>query len=110
MAKKKITTEDLAIEIRKGFAKNRAEVEDLAVMINRGFENTVSKREFTDFKEETKGFQKVTLEEFGRLNAEIHDIKIALGPLARIAGDHEREIQELRFRMHRLERKVGLPK
>lgn len=93
-------------------ARRKITLEGLAVMVKRGFDD-ISGRMAT--KEDLKGFAtkedfKLLAVEIDRIHADIRDIKITLGPLARIAGAHEREILELRFRVAKLEKKVGLSK
>ena len=97
MVKKDITIQDLAIMVQKGFLGVSSEIRGV-------------KEELHEFKTEMKEFQKNTVEEFGRINDDIHDIKVTLGPLVRITADNEIEVKDLKFRVGRLERKVGLTK
>lgn len=99
MAKKKITIEGLATRMEKGF-------ESMAAMVKRGFDGMATKDDLKGMA--TKDDLKLVMAELDRMNSDVHDIKITLGPLVRIAAGHDREIQELRFRVNRLERKTGI--
>ena len=59
-------------------------------------------------KQELNELRKDVLEEFKRIEADIHDIKVTLGPLVRAVAIMEREIQNLNTRLSRVERKTGL--
>ena len=97
MIKKNLTIQDLAAMVQKGFLGISSEVQGV-------------KEELHELKAGMKEFQKNTVEELGRINDDIHDIKVTLGPLVRITADNEIEVKELKFRVGRLERKVGLTK
>lgn len=89
-----MTIERIATHMEKGF-------DAMAVMVKKGFDDINSRMA-------TKDDLKIIMTELDRMNSDIHDIKITLGPLVRIAAGHDREIQELRFRVNRLERKTGI--
>lgn len=84
---KKVTIERLAEMTAKGFEEVRAEI-----------------------RKEVRGLRKDMVEEFDRMNADMRELKLILGPLARTVGAHEREIQTLHVRVSRIEKKVGLAK
>lgn len=100
MPKKKITIDDLARMVQKGFDEVRGEVTS---GFNKVRVEMVSKTEFQEFG-------KIVVDEFDRIRSDIRDIKTTLGPLVRIIADQEKMIQDFRFRIARLERKVGLTK
>lgn len=57
-------------------ANKKITIENLAVMIKKGFDQTASKQELADFRKEVR-------ERFMTVEDDIKDIKIALGPLVR---------------------------
>ncbi len=79
--------------------EKRITVDELARMTQHGFQDIR-----TDFKEHTS----VVLDQFRLLNAEIKDIKTTLGPTMVIVAQQENKIQNLEFRLGRVERKVGV--
>ena len=92
--------------------KKHSTIEDLAVMIKRGFDQTATKDELKPLvtKEELRELRRDMTEEFERINADLRDIKVSLGPLVRIVAAMESELKSHRLRIERLERKVGLAK
>lgn len=97
MAKKKLTIDGLAARMEKGF-------ESMAVMVKHGFDG-VNKR-FDRIEARI-----VTLEDCVRiLQDNVHDTKIAHGPLVRMVAAMEVEHQQVLQRLLRLERKVGIGK
>ena len=85
---KKITLDDVA-----------GSLEALARMTKEGFD-AVDKKSDERFK--------VTVDEFDRIRSDIRDIKTTLGPLVRVVAQHDNEMNEMRFRLLQLERKVGI--
>ncbi len=76
-------------------------IDELARMVKRGFNETATKREVQ------LGFQTVN-EDMSLIRADIHDIKMVLGPLVRHVAAMEDRIVGLEKRVGRVERKVGL--
>lgn len=76
--------------------------------------------EFVDIHKEFAGihseFQKLHetnklfVDRFERIEADVHDIKTTLGPLVGMMGMADREINNLDLRLRRVERKVGISK
>ena len=95
MAKKKLTINDLALTI-----------DELAVMVKKGFYGMATKDDLKGMA--TKDDLKIIHYELERMNADIHDIKGELGPMPRLFAAQDREILGLRFRVGRLEKKVGI--
>lgn len=60
--------------------------------------------EFSQLHEMNKLFA----DEFDRVRSDIRDIKTTLGPLVRMVADQERDMSDLRIRLNRVERKVGI--
>ena len=78
-------------------------IETLAVMIQNGFQETASKREVDEkFK--------AIVDQLDFISADIRDIKITFGPLARAVAGLEIDMQDLQMRMKRVEKKIALPK
>ena len=94
--------------------KKNLTIDDLAVMIQNGFSD-VSDRMATK-KEMNERFQQVDerinliVEGMDLMRADIHDIKLTLGPLVRTVAQMEDEIQNFHLRISRLEKKVGIGK
>ncbi len=80
-------------------------IEQLARMVKRGFDD-ITIRMAT--KEELHDLRKDMIEGFDRVNADVRDIKIALGPMVRFVAEHDVKLQHLQNRVDRLERKVGI--
>ena len=82
-------------------------LERLAQMIERGFADTVSRKEFHVFRDETeKGF--VALE--NKFDALAHVLKLIQEELTLFRRQTDVEVLELRARVERLERKLGMAK
>lgn len=95
-------------------------IDDLAVMIKKGFDQTVSRDEFGDFKKEMHGF-KIEMLDFKRKSEEcfldlisrmdsvekrLNAIENVLGPLLQVSSVLQNEIREINMRVDQLERKV----
>lgn len=92
-------------------AKKKVTIETLAAMVKRGFDQTATKTELAAVREEISDIRKelsIFRAELERLGADIHDIKITLGLVARAVASQEAEIKNLQHRVIRLEKKVGL--
>lgn len=81
----------------------KADIEDFAQLVKRGFDETATKQEVR------LGFQTVS-DILDAIRADIHDIKMVLGPLTRTVAHMETLLREHDKRIERLERKVGLTK
>ena len=79
--------------------KKSLTVDDLAAMINRRFDESdnVADSRF-----------KTIIDRFERVESDIKDIKITLGPLVSIAAEHERKMINFDARISRLEREAGI--
>lgn len=72
-------------------------IEKLAQLIKRGFDDLATKQQL-----------QLVADNLDLARADIHDIKITLGPLVRQTIATERRVAELEKRVGRVERKVGL--
>ena len=84
-------------------AKEKMTIEDLAVMVKRGFDQTASKQDLAELRKEFH-------ERMSNIEDDVHDIKGALGPLVHMVAAMDTDIRNLNMRVNRLERKVGLGK
>lgn len=75
-------------------------------MVKRGFDETVTKRDLAALA--TREQLQLVVDNLDLARADIHDIKLTLGPLVRYAAAMERDVMELKKRMDRMERKVGM--
>lgn len=87
--------------------KQKMTIEDLALMVKRGFDDTTSRMAT---KQDLAELRKEFHERMSIMEDDIHDIKIALGPLVRVVAALESDVQHLNMRVNRLERKMGLAK
>jgi len=88
--------------------KKQVTLENLAEMVQLGFSQTATKQELNDFRKDMHDFRKDTLERFELIEADLRDVKNALGPLVRIVGNLKHEVRVLHSRLNRVERKVGI--
>ena len=91
-------------------SKQKMTIEDLAVMVKRGFDQTASKQDLADLRKEFWDVHKHFDERLRLIEDDIRDIKAALGPLVHMVAAMDTEIKNLNMRVNRLERKVGLAK
>lgn len=102
-------------------AKKNIKLDDLAVMINRGFnevhkrfDQTSTKQELQELKAATKQdiqeLRKEMAEALRIISDDVHDLKVAMGPLVRVVAALEGEVRNLNVRVSRLERRAGLTK
>lgn len=87
--------------------KKKLTIEDLASMMSRGFHD-VEKRLMGEIANQVGGLRKDMLEALDRMNADIRDIKIVQGPMIRASAAHEHSIRDLTLRLQRVERKLGI--
>jgi|SRR5579862_3287361 len=89
-------------------------IDQLALMVKKGFDDTAT-------KDDIRGVQIRVNEEMDNVRSEISmlrdevtselkQIKTVLGPLAGIVSVMEIDLNDLRTRVHRLERKAGIGK
>lgn len=97
--------------------KKNLTIDDLAIMIQHGFQETATKKEMNErFQQVDEKFKQVDekinliVEGMDFMRADIHDIKLTLGPLVRTVTQMESEIQNFHLRLSRLERKTGIAK
>ena len=97
-------------------------ISNLAIMTKRGFDNCVSKEEFNEFKDEmyslkegVDSFKSKTEQSLFSLDSKVNEIsnKInkveeKLEPLYAGYSIMQKEIQQLNYRMDRVEEKVGV--
>lgn len=90
-------------------------VDNLAIATNKGFENTVSKEEFGEFKEEMVEFTKKTSLTLFNIDGKLQtvdqrldSIEKTLEPLMLASGAMQRELREHERRLSHVERKVGV--
>ena len=72
-------------------------IEELAQAVNRGFSETATKAQL-----------QLVADNLDLARADIHDIKITLGPLVRHVAAMEEKVLELEKRLERVEHHVGL--
>ena len=75
-------------------------------MVKRGFDDTASKRDLEGMA--TKQQLQLVADNLDLMKADIHDMKITLGPLVRQSIATERRVDELEKRVGRVEKKVGI--
>lgn len=87
-------------------------IEDLAVMIKRGFDSMATKDDLKILvtKTELQELRKEMIEGFRLVHDDLHDIKITIGPLVRVVATLNNEIANLRTRVERLEKRIGVGK
>lgn len=86
-------------------AKKKMTIEDLARMVNRGFDGVTEKMAT---KGELRELRRDLTEALRIVEDDVRDIKITMGPLVRIVGALEYDMRHLHARMNRVEKKVGL--
>lgn len=104
-------------------AKKNLKIDDLAVMINRGFsdvhkrlDHTATKQELQDMRkematqQELQELRKDMTEALRIIADDVHDLKVAMGPLVRVVAALETDVRNLNMRVNRLERRSGLAK
>lgn len=79
-------------------------IDELERMVKRGFDETATK---TDLNR-VEGRLSVVIDDLELVKADIHDIKMVLGPLVRHTAAMEERVIVLEKKMGRVERKVGL--
>lgn len=77
-------------------------------MVKRGFDETATKRDLTALA--TKEQLQLVNDNLDLARADIHDIKLALGPLVRHVAAMENILRDHGKRIERLERRVGATK
>lgn len=120
---KKITNEQLAAMIQRGFQETAKKTyvderhEELAVMIQRGFQETASKsyvdERFAFMDERFASIDErfnTLIDSIRLMQDDIHDIKITLSPLVSMVAIAETDIEHLTVRVSRLEHKTGTRK
>lgn len=103
---KNITNEHLAEMIQRGFQETstKKEMEEKFRQIDRRFEQVDERFEQVDEK------IKLIVESMDFVRADIHDMKLTLGPLVRTVTAMEDELRNFHLRISRLERKTGITK
>lgn len=84
-------------------AKKKMTIEELAGMVKRGFDNTATKGDLKRLED----IIKVMDDRISNLEDDVHDIKITMGPLVRMVVALESDMKSLSTRVNRLERKAG---
>ena len=79
-------------------------IDQLARMVQKGFLDVG--RQFEGINQIHKTFAS----EFDRIRSDIRDIKITLGPLVHFMGMADAEMGDMKSRLSRVERKVGISK
>lgn len=89
-------------------AAKKLTIEDLAVMVKKGFDQTAT-RQYVDerFKSVDEKF-KLMIESMDFMRADIRDIKITLGPLVRMVAALDVDVRNLQHRMGKLEKRAGV--
>ncbi len=79
-------------------------------MIKRGFDGTPTKQDFRDLRTEMRGGFSSIAGSLSAIHEDIQDIKVALPPLLRTVAQMELDVGDLKKRVLKVERKVGLAK
>lgn len=110
---KKVTLNDVASSVKE-VAES---VDALARITTKGFENTVSKAEFGEFKQDMEDFKKKTDKSLFELQSDMGDVKLrvknveqTLGPVLSMTEALKLNWRDHESRLSRLERKAGLEK
>lgn len=90
-------------------------IEDLAVMVKRGFDAVDKRLDQTATKDDLKRFVtkddvKEIMEELNATHSDVRYIKNTVDMLVRGDTAHDTALEDLTARVHRLEQKVGLAK
>ena len=89
-------------------------IENLAVMVKRGFDDVTgrmaTKQDLADLRKEFWEANKLFNDRLNLIEDNVHDIKVAFGPLVHMVAAMDTEIKNLNMRVNRLERKAGLAK
>lgn len=80
-------------------AKTKITLDDLAGMVNRRFDES-DKNVNSRFK--------TMIDRFEKVEADVHDIRMTLGPLVGIFTQQERKINKIDLRLRQVEREVGI--
>ena len=95
-------------------SKQKMTIENLAVMVKRGFDDVTrrmaTKEDLAELRKEFFEVHKHFDERLRLIEDDVHDIKVALGPLVHMVAAMDTEIKNLNLRVNRLERKAGLAK
>lgn len=102
MAKRK-TEKKKSLEglMKEGFARTDKQIEDLALSTARGL-SEMSERNEKNFK--------ITFEGMRIMQDDIKDTKRTLHSFVNLIATHDNEIDEIKDRLNRVERKVGISK
>ena len=116
---KSITLNELASEMRAEFKKIdgrfntldtkftnqlNQEIGDLASAMKTGFDEVQD--QFVKIDQNHHLF----IDRFEKIEADVHDIKVIVGPLVSFSAEHDRRFGKVETRVRRLEYKVGLAK
>ena len=121
MAKKTVTLDQLARLVRSGFrssttkqdlenlaSSTKRDIESLAVSTKRDIENLAIAVKHGFNETATKQQLRLVVDNVDLLRADVHDVKVTLGPLVHHVATMEREVGDLKKRVDRVERKVGI--
>ena len=91
----------------KKFIKD--EFEQFGQIVKRGFDGVDEKFDLVYKKFEAIDRQfKTVFDQLEILRSDIHDTKVALGPLVKMVADRDREIHNMDLRLRRVEQRLGL--
>jgi hypothetical protein len=85
--------------------QKKVTIDGLARMVQNSFTDL---KESLVLKEDFLAHERVVLDQFRLLNAEVRDIKTTLGPTVVIVAEQEKRIQTLESRLERVEHRVGI--
>ncbi len=83
-------------------------IDSLARATAKGFNNVQDK--FSKIEDTANKRFKLIIDRFERVEDDVTDIKRALGPLVQVMALGDKEMSEVKLRLTRVERKVGLTK
>ena len=70
----------------------------------------ISARSFSEIQQQADSRLKLVIDRFEKVEDDIHDVKIAIGPLVSLVGMADHQISDLDLRLRRVEREVGIGK
>ena len=88
--------------------KKNLKLENLAVIINHGFNGVQKRLDQTSTKQEVQELRKDMTESLRIISDDVHDLKVAMGPLVRVMAAFETDVRNLNLRVNKIERRVGL--
>lgn len=112
MAKKNIKLDDLAVMMGRGFSEVHKRLDQTATRQELHELRVATKQDIQELRVTTKQdiqeLRKEMAEALRIIADDVHDLKVAMGPLVRVVAALEGEVRNLNLRVSKLERRVGL--